>query len=146
MNTGVFQSDGFMVGSPGEGNYVTSAGAPKAKASSTYVIGGGAGFQGGLFITNANSVGDLAGPSDTWNLSASPFIMAGIPAEFSISFSWSWAPGARWPTMTLSVGVGPGVIGSFSNYPTNTKVLYDSTAPKPKSHFPVGGSGACRRA
>jgi hypothetical protein len=62
----------------------------------------------GVYITNANNVGELAGPFRQWN----------------VNTPWGSASfGKSGDTWIFSITVGPSVGGGYSAYPTTTKAL-----------------------
>jgi hypothetical protein len=102
VTTGNFVSGGAFVGSPLA--YVSAVNTNQ----SPWALGAFAGVGRGLFITNANSVCNLKGPFNQYNLDLGP-----VGFSFSIGSDGTWV---------FSITAGPGGIASASGYPTTTEV------------------------
>lgn len=83
-------------------------------------IGGGSGLDGGFFISSANQLCDLAGPSDTqtWTFQAG----IGISVSYSRSKAAAHVPWSSRPvTLGISRTLGPAKL-LYTHFETNTAV------------------------
>jgi RHS repeat-associated protein len=101
LSGGAFADFGAFAGTGRSGPACPPSAPPPAHA----VAGAAAGVGGGIFFTNANSVGDLAGYFENFSLNT-PF------------FSAQYATGGGIWSFTLTYGAGAGISGS--GYPTST--------------------------
>jgi RHS repeat-associated protein len=104
ISVGSFAAHGSFVGSPGKGN---NAKIPCESNQEPWAAGAYIGIGQGAFFTNADSVNDLVGPFDQYNLNV-----------FGVSISL----GISGNTFIASLTVGPGAGASASAYPTTTVV------------------------
>lgn len=113
FSRGHFKSFGAFAGVPDDGPHYPSEGpnedVDRDHHQVRFVEGAYAGFGGGIFLTNADSICDLAGPFHTWTLNV------GVgPVKGSIQFGYNNGIGI------VSITGGPGIGASLSGYPTNT--------------------------
>jgi len=104
---GAFAAGGAFVGNP-----LASAVYPPATTQRPWVLGASAGVGTGSFVSNANTVCDLKGPFNQFNINT-PWM--------SVSFSWGTNADGK-PIWVVSVTTGKGEGLSVSSYPTTTVV------------------------
>jgi RHS repeat-associated protein len=104
VDVGGFSSYGGLVGGPFQS--VTVEGVKGIKNSPYTVFGLAGGISGGITLTNATRISQLAGVSTSYNVNI------GIG-----SVNWSRSSDGIW-TVSLSIGAKP--VASFSAYPTAT--------------------------
>jgi hypothetical protein len=128
VDVGGYSSKGYLVGGPYGGATVQGI---SGGINNNTVLGLSGGAGTGVMFTNATRISQLAGVTQTHNLTL------GIG-----SVSWSVSPDGIW-TISLSIGVKP--LLSYSTYPTTT-VTNTAFTSAPNSSTPSGsgsnGSGS----
>jgi hypothetical protein len=108
---GGFASGGAFMGSPSNNLQY-----PGGTGQTPWVVGASGGIGQGVFFTNANNVGQLAGPFNTYNLNlfGSSVSIQFDPSSGSNPFNWTWYASVSFLTRGLGL--------SISSYSTTTKV------------------------
>jgi hypothetical protein len=119
VSKGAFASGGVFAGGPGWGRS-----APSQPGNGNWVVGGYARGGAGIWLSNANNVGDFSGPFKTYSFNAAWFLRA-FTIQFSVGQSSAgqniWMLYYGGPLGSLPTGGGWGLsISGYNTYAVTT--------------------------